>query len=82
MRTMHQNLGWAFGYNVALIPVAAGVGYLLFNVVLDGAAVPAVLQPIFGERGFLNPIVAAGAMAISSVSVMTNSLRLRRARID
>ena len=82
MRTMHQNLVWAFGYNVALIPVAAGLGYLLFNVVLDGAAVPAVLQPIFGEHGFLNPIIAAGAMAISSVSVMTNSLRLRRARID
>ena len=82
MRTMYQNLGWAFGYNVALIPVAAGIGYLLFNVVLDGAEVPAALQPVFGERGFLNPIVAAGAMAISSLSVMTNSLRLRRANID
>ena len=82
MRTMYQNLGWAFGYNVALIPVAAGLGYLLFGVVLDGAEVPAVLRPVFGERGFLNPIIAAGAMAFSSVSVMTNSLRLRRAKID
>ncbi|MSQ42014.1 MAG: copper-translocating P-type ATPase [Dehalococcoidia bacterium] len=82
MRTMYQNLAWAFGYNVALIPVAAGAGYLLWGVLLDGAAVPGVLQPVFGERGFLNPIVAAGAMAISSVSVMANSLRLRRARID
>ena len=82
MRTMWQNLGWAFGYNIALIPVAAGVGYLLFNTLLDGATVPLVLRPVFGEEGFLNPIVAAGAMAVSSVSVMTNSLRLRRARID
>ena len=82
MRTMYQNLGWAFGYNVALIPVAAGLGYLLFGVVLDDAEVPAVLRPVFGERGFLNPIIAAGAMAFSSVSVMTNSLRLRRAKID
>jgi Cu+-exporting ATPase len=82
MRTMYQNLGWAFVYNVALIPVAAGVGYLLFTAVLDVAEVPALLQPIFGERGFLNPIVAAAAMALSSVSVMTNSLRLRRVRVE
>jgi Cu+-exporting ATPase len=81
MRTMYQNLGWAFGYNLALIPVAAGAGYLLFGVILDGAEVPRALQPIFGKQGFLNPIIAAGAMASSSVSVMTNSLRLRRARI-
>ena len=80
MRTMWQNLGWAFGYNVALIPVAAGAGYLLFSVVL-GIEVPAILRPIFGERGFLNPTIAAAAMAFSSVSVMTNSLRLRRARL-
>ena len=82
MRTMYQNLGWAFGYNLALIPVAAGAGYLLFGVILDGADVPRALQPIFGGQGFLNPIIAAGAMASSSVSVMTNSLRLRRARIE
>ena len=80
MRTMHQNLGWAFGYNVALIPVAAGLGYVVFQGL--GTDVPAVLGPVFGEGGFLNPIVAAAAMALSSVSVMTNSLRLRRARID
>ncbi|MGE3855908.1 MAG: heavy metal translocating P-type ATPase [Dehalococcoidia bacterium] len=80
MRTMWQNLGWAFGYNVALIPVAAGAGYLLFTGLL-GTEVPTLLQPIFGERGFLNPIAAAGAMAFSSVSVMTNSLRLRNARL-
>ena len=82
MRTMWQNLGWAFVYNLALIPVAAGLGYLLFDQVLDGAAVPAVLEPVFGERGFLNPIVAAAAMAFSSVSVMTNSLRLRQSNIE
>jgi len=81
MRVMRQNLVWAFGYNVVLIPVAAGAGYLLFEGILDGAAVPSVLRPVFGARGFLNPIVAAAAMAFSSVSVMTNSLRLRRVRI-
>jgi P-type Cu+ transporter len=81
MRTMWQNLGWAFAYNVALIPVAAGLGYLAFTAVAQ-VEVPVALQPIFGERGFLNPIAAAGAMAFSSVSVMMNSLRLRRKRFE
>src|SRR3546814_15150715 len=81
MRTMWQNLGWAFGYNVVLIPVAAGLGWFVFQQVLDVAMVPRVLQPIFGHDGFLNPIVAAAAMALSSVSVMANSLRLRSVRI-
>ena len=73
MRTIKQNLFWAFAYNVALIPVAAGVLYPLFS---DGG-VPDVLGPIFGEFGFLNPILAAAAMAFSSVTVVANSLRLR-----
>jgi Cu+-exporting ATPase len=59
MRNIRQNLGWAFGYNAALIPVAAGV-----------------LYPVFGV--LLSPIFAAAAMALSSVSVLTNALRLRR----
>jgi Cu+-exporting ATPase len=74
MRTIRQNLFWAFAYNVALIPIAAGVLYPVFS---DG--VPDALSPIFGEFGFLNPILAAAAMAVSSVTVVTNSLRLRRA---
>ena len=79
IRTMKQNLVWAFAYNVALIPVAAGIGYLALGV-LGRDEVPFALQPLLGERGFLNPIAAAGAMAVSSVSVMANSLRLRPPR--
>jgi Cu+-exporting ATPase len=73
MRTIRQNLFWAFIYNVALVPIAAGVLYPLFT----HTGVPTVLHPFFGSRGFLNPILAAAAMAFSSVTVMTNSLRLR-----
>jgi Cu+-exporting ATPase len=59
LRNIRQNLVWAFGYNAALIPVAAGV-----------------LWPAFGVM--LSPVLAAGAMSVSSVSVLTNALRLRR----
>jgi Cu+-exporting ATPase len=72
MRTVRQNLFWAFFYNVALIPVAAGA----LHPVFAGGDAPGWLQPLLGHEGFLNPIAAAAAMAISSVSVVSNSLRL------
>ena len=73
IRTIKQNLFWAFGYNVILIPIAAGVLYLFFN----RGNVPSGLNFILGDYGFLNPILAAAAMAASSVTVVTNSLRLK-----
>jgi len=78
VRNIKQNLFWAFAYNVLLIPVAAGILYPLFAGPLD---VPEVLRPFLGEYGFLNPILAAAAMALSSVTVLTNALRLRRIKV-
>ena len=78
IRVIKQNLFWAFFYNVMLIPVAAGVLYPVFNAL---GGVPGELGLFFGEHGFLNPVLAALAMAFSSVTVVTNSLRLRRAGI-
>ncbi len=68
MRTIEQNLFWAFFYNAALIPVAAGALYSL-------TFLPMVFRA-------LHPILAALAMALSSVTVVGNSLRLRRIRVD
>ena len=77
VRNIKQNLFWAFAYNVALIPVAAGILYPIFA----GGTVPEVLRPFLGEYGFLNPVLAAAAMALSSVTVVGNALRLRRKEI-
>ncbi len=73
LRTIKQNLFWAFAYNVALIPVAAGFLYFVFGQ----SGTPPELRFFFGDYGFLNPILAALAMASSSVTVVSNSLRLR-----
>lgn len=59
MRMIWQNLGWAFGYNIVLIPVAAGLLYPFFGILL-------------------NPMIAGAAMALSSVSVVLNTLRLKK----
>ncbi len=74
LRTIKQNLFWAFAYNTSLIPVAAGVLFIAFG----RAGVPSGLHFILGDYGFLNPILAAAAMAVSSLTVVLNSLRLRR----
>ncbi|HBQ36637.1 MAG TPA: hypothetical protein DD729_07360, partial [Rhodobacteraceae bacterium] len=58
MKNIKQNLFWAFGYNVVLVPVAAGVLYPFFGILLS-------------------PMLAAGAMSLSSVFVLSNALRLR-----
>ena len=63
MRNIRQNLFWAFGYNVILIPVAMGVLYPINGMLLD-------------------PIFAAAAMALSSVTVVSNALRLRRFKVQ
>jgi Cu+-exporting ATPase len=62
MRVMRQNLFWALAYNVIGIPVAAGILYPWFGILLS-------------------PVIASAAMAVSSVAVVTNSLRLRRFRV-
>jgi len=58
VRVIRQNLAWAFGYNIVLVPVAMGLLYPFWGITLD-------------------PALAAAAMAFSSVSVVSNSLRLR-----
>jgi Cu+-exporting ATPase len=63
MRVIRENLFWAFIYNLIGIPVAAGVLYPAFGILLS-------------------PIIASAAMAFSSVSVVSNSLRLRRVRLQ
>ena len=67
MKNIKQNLVWAFGYNTVLIPIAAGV------------LAPFAWAPDFLRE--LSPILAAGAMAFSSISVVSNSLRLKRVQL-
>ncbi len=58
-KIIRQNLFWAFGYNVVAIPVAAGILFPAFHILLS-------------------PVIASAAMAMSSISVVANSLRIRR----
>jgi len=58
IRNIKQNLFWAFGYNVAGIPIAAGILFASYGILL-------------------NPMLAAGAMSLSSISVLINALRLK-----
>ena len=62
MRNIRQNLFFAFAYNAAGVPIAAGI-----------------LYPVFGL--LLSPMIAAAAMSLSSVSVITNALRLRSVKL-
>ena len=75
--TIKQNLFWAFAYNILLVPIAAGILYPLFT----SETVPGWLSPLLGDRGFLNPIVAATAMGLSSITVVLNALRLKTSKI-
>ncbi len=79
MRTIYQNLFWAFAYNILLIPLAAGLLFPFFQKI---GGVPNDWRWLFGDYGFLQPIMAATAMALSSVSVITNSLRLRNRSLE
>ncbi|KKW33242.1 MAG: Copper-transporting P-type ATPase, partial [Parcubacteria group bacterium GW2011_GWA1_53_13] len=63
LRIIKENLFWAFAYNTILIPVAAGILYPFFGILLS-------------------PILASAAMAFSSVSVVSNSLRLKKFKFD
>jgi Cu+-exporting ATPase len=76
LRIIRQNLAWAFGYNLVLLPIAAGVLYPVFGP----GGVPPALRPVLGHSGLLSPMLAGAAMALSSVSVVANSLRLKRFR--
>ncbi len=74
-RVIRQNLAFAFAYNILLIPLAAGLAVPIFDAV---GGVPGGLTWLFGERGQFEPIAAALAMVASSLSVLTNALRLTR----
>ncbi|MFP4498824.1 MAG: HAD-IC family P-type ATPase, partial [Vulcanimicrobiota bacterium] len=63
VRIIYQNFFWAFIYNILGIPIAAGVLYPFYKILLS-------------------PVIAAGAMALSSVSVVSNSLRLKKTKIQ
>ncbi len=73
LQVIRQNLFWAFVYNSVGIPIAAGALYLVMR---PGGPV----GPVLGWQGTLHPMLASLAMALSSVSVVTSSLRLRSFR--
>ncbi len=77
MRIIKQNLFWAFGYNIIGIPVAMGALYPFYDNLSSLPLFGQIIQSLV-PGGFISPVLAAAAMALSSVSVVTNSLRLKR----
>ncbi len=75
MKDIKQNLFWAFCYNVIGIPIAAGVLHI-FKEPLTASSIGGFLTAVMGKDLLLNPIFAALAMSLSSVSVVANALRL------
>ena len=77
LKKIKQNLFWAVSYNITLVPIAAGA---LYSLTAD-IPIPYLLTGLINDNGLLNPIAAAAAMGFSSISVIANSLTLKRFKL-